>query len=130
MNRGDALVFCEKWLEAWSGNRPEYLIRFYSDDALYVDPAHKEGLRGRERILSYFKKLLAANPNWVWRAIDVFPADLGFVLKWEATIPVRREAITEVGIDIVDIDEGRITRNEVFFDRLSLLNALRKGKEG
>jgi hypothetical protein len=128
VNRRDALVFCEKWLEAWSGNRPEYLIGFYSDDALYLDPANKEGLRGRERIFSYFKKLLAANPNWIWRAINVFPIGPGFILKWEATIPVGRGAITEVGMDIVEVDQGRITRNEVFFDRSSLLEALRKNQ--
>jgi hypothetical protein len=115
-------------LAAWSGNRPEYLIGFYSDDALYVDPANKEGLRGRERVFSYFKKLLAANPNWVWRVIDVFPIDPGFVLKWEATMPVGKGVITEVGMDIVEVDQGRITRNEVFFDRSSLLEALRKNQ--
>jgi hypothetical protein len=130
MNREDAFAFCGKWLEAWSGNKPEHLIGFYSNDASYVDPANKERLRGHEQILSYFRKLLAANPNWIWRAIEVFPTEVGFILKWEATIPVGTEAITEFGMDIVEVDHGRIARNEVFFDRSSLIGALRKVKEG
>jgi len=67
------------------------------------------------RILPYFKKLLAANPNWKWETIELFPTQLGFVVKWKASIPVRRATITEFGIDIVDMEEGRITRNEVYF---------------
>ena len=33
-----AKEFCEKWLAAWTGNRPEYLVSFYSDDAFCSDP--------------------------------------------------------------------------------------------
>jgi ketosteroid isomerase-like protein len=54
--------------------------------------------------------------------------DLGFVAKWKATIPIRTELITEYGMDIVEIEQGRITRNEVYFDRSSILEALRKRK--
>jgi hypothetical protein len=30
----EARAFAEEWLAAWSGNNPELLARFYSDDAL------------------------------------------------------------------------------------------------
>ena len=126
MEREEALDFCARWLPAWRGNNPDALIQFYSDNALYIDPANKEGLKGREQILTYFKKLLAANPNWKWAPVDVFPTDLGFVAKWKATIPIGSEFITEYGMDIVEIERGRITRNEVYFDRSNLLEALRR----
>lgn len=60
----------------------------------------------------------------------MFPTDLGFVAKWKATIPVGKEVITEYGMDIVEIERGKIRRNEVYFDRSSLLDALRKLKSG
>jgi len=126
MGREEILDFCRKWLPAWEGNRPNDLIGFYSDDALYIDPANKEGLRGREQIFPYFKKLLAANPSWKWEPIEVFPTDLGFIAKWKATIPVGAEVITEYGMDIIEIVRGKIRRNEVYFDRSNLLEALRK----
>jgi len=115
-------------LSAWHGNRPGELIEFYSDDALYIDPANKTGLKGRDEILSYFKRLLAANPNWRWEPVEVFPIELGFVAKWKAIIPVGTEVITEYGMDIVWIEQGRIRSNEVYFDRSSLLEALRRVK--
>jgi hypothetical protein len=124
----EILDFCGRWLPAWEGNKPDDLIQFYSDDALYIDPANKEGLRGRGQIFPYFKKLLAANPNWKWEPIEVFPTDLGFVAKWKATIPVDAEFITEYGMDIVEVELGRITRNEVYFDRSNLLSKKRVGR--
>ena len=128
MKREQISNFCDKWLPAWEGNRPEDLIELYSNDALYIDPANKEGLKGRDRIFPYFKKLLAANPNWKWETVDVFPTDTGFVAKWKATIPIGAELITEYGMDIVEIERGRITRNEVYFDRSNILEALKKRK--
>ena len=128
MKKAEAEKFCNKWLPAWTGNHPETLIEFYSDEAVYVDPANKNGLRGREEILGYFKKLLAANPRWVWTAIEVYPTDLGFIGKWKASIPVGSETISENGIDIVEATGGKITRNEVYFDRSSLLESIRKSK--
>jgi len=125
MKREEILDFCGRWLPAWEGNRPKDLIEFYSGDALYVDPANKLGLKGRDQILPYFKKLLAANPNWKWEPVELFPTDLGFVAKWKATIPIGTEVITEYGMDIVEIERGRIRRNEVYFDRSSLLRALK-----
>jgi hypothetical protein len=128
MKRAEILDFCDKWLLAWERNRPEDLIGSYSDEALYIDPANKEGLKGRDQIFPYFKKPLAANPNWKWESVEAFPTDIGFVAKWKATIPVGAELITEYGMDIVEIERGRITRNEVYFDRSSVLEALRKLK--
>ena len=128
MDREETLDFCDRWLPAWQGDRPGDLIEFYSDDALYIDPANKKGLKGRGQILPYFRKLLAANPNWRWEPLEVFPADFGFAAKWRATIPVGKEVITEYGMDIVEIERGKITRNEVYFDRSNLLEALRRLK--
>jgi hypothetical protein len=44
MNSEDARAFAEKWLSAWSGNRPELLASFYSPDAIYSDPAVPQGV--------------------------------------------------------------------------------------
>ena len=84
------LDFCAEWLGAWEGNRPGDLIEFYSHDALYIDPANKKGLKGCDQIFPY-KKLLAANPNWKWEPIEVFPTDSGFIAKWKATMSMEQK---------------------------------------
>jgi hypothetical protein len=78
----------------------------------------------------YFERLLAANPNWIWKPVEVFPIETGAVVKWECTIPVGQERIHEIGLDIVEIDGDKITRNEVYFDRTRLLTALEKTRSG
>ena len=128
MNREELLNFCSKWLAAWTGNNPKALLKFYHDEALYIDPANTEGLRGHKEMSRYFERLLAANPEWVWRLIEVFPIETGAIVKWECEIPVRSKTIHENGLDIVEIDGDKITRNEVYFDRTRLLAAI-EGKQ-
>jgi hypothetical protein len=120
----DALDFCGKWLAAWTGNQPEKLRQFYTHDAFYRDPARPEGLRGPE-LLPYFKKLLAANPSWIWQIAELFPTSNGFCLKWSASIPIGATIVRENGLDIVELRDGKISRNEVYFDRAALLAAMR-----
>ena len=123
MNKADIMTFCSPWLEAWTGNQPEKLITFYSEEAFYRDPARPEGLNGQDKLLAYFKKLLAANPDWKWEALEVFPTEAGFVAKWKATIPAGDQVVIEHGMDIVEVEKGKITRNEVYFDVSKLLAA-------
>ncbi|MHA1958998.1 MAG: nuclear transport factor 2 family protein [Candidatus Thorarchaeota archaeon] len=129
MKEKELLEYCRKWLDAWTGNRPEDLISFYSEEAFYSDPARREGLHGREAILEYFRKLLAVNEQWTWRPLEVIPTEKGCILKWECTIPVGDMLVNEQGLDIVEISGNKVTRNEVFFDRTALLKAIESSKQ-
>jgi len=117
------LEFCRKWLPAWTGNQPEALLAFYTENAFYCDPANPDGLKGQKQLREYFTKLLAANPDWIWEPVEVFPTLRGFTLKWRAVIPFGKKKIIEYGMDIVEMDNGKICRNEVYFDRSRLLEA-------
>jgi hypothetical protein len=121
MKSRDLEEFCRRWLSAWTGNRPEELLQFYSADAYYRDPARPDGLRGEKVLFEYFTKLLKKNPDWVWTAKEVIPTAKGFVLKWIATIPVQSCSATIEGLDILELREDKIVRNEVYFDRSALL---------
>ena len=124
MKREDLIKFCNDWLPAWTGNQPEKLIKFYDENAYYQDPAYPGGLNGREQILPYFKKLLARNPDWRWELVEIFPTDKGCTAKWKATIPVGEKVIIEYGMDIVELNNNKVTRNEVYFDRSRLLELI------
>lgn len=118
--------FCQRWLAAWTGNEPKRLLSFYAEDAFYRDPAQTAGLMGHAQLEAYFVKLLAANPKWTWQAVEVIPTAKGCTLKWRATIPTPVQTVVEEGLDLVEIRNGQITRNEVYFDRAGLLRALQK----
>ena len=115
--------FCNDWLGAWTGNQPELLLSYYTEDAFYSDPATRNGLHGQKELLPYFSKLLKYNPNWKWRVLEIIETAKGFTLKWEATIPVGETNIIEQGLDIVELQDGKISRNEVYFDRATWLKA-------
>ncbi|AOP36338.1 hypothetical protein A0128_20175 [Leptospira tipperaryensis] len=122
MNFKEAEDFCIRWLSAWTGNQPERLILFYAEDAFYLDPTAKKGFKGHGKILPYFKILLRNNPNWKWTHEEIFPNERGFLLKWKAVIPTKETEIIEYGMDIVEVKDDKITRNEVYFDTRSLIS--------
>ena len=109
-------IFCTEWLESWTGNRPEKLLEFYAEEAFYSDPARPEGLEGHAEIFPYFQKLLSKNPDWVWKALEIMPTEKGFTLKWQAAVPQAEKVIQLTGLDLVEMKNGKITRNEVYFD--------------
>jgi len=38
-------------LPAWTGNEPEKLASYYSDDCLYLDPEIPDGLNGKNELI-------------------------------------------------------------------------------
>jgi hypothetical protein len=125
ISMAEAQLFAHRWLPAWTGNNPEALASFYSDDALYVDPAVPEGVRGRTALLAYFRKLLARNPAWTWQQVEAIPLACGFLNKWQAIAPVGAHDVKLTGMCLVQLDDDdRIRRNEVYFDRSEFLRAI------
>jgi len=125
LDAAEARAFAERWLPAWSGNRPELLVSFYTEDAFYADPAIPDGVRGRAALLAYFQRLLAKNPDWVWTQRGSLPLAGGFLNLWHASVPVGERTVELDGVCTVELREGRIVRNLVFFDRSALLDVLR-----
>lgn len=125
MSAEEARAFASRWLPAWTGNDPERLAGFYSDDCFYLDPAIPSGVNGKKGLLSYFRKLLSQNPDWIWTQIEPIPMEGGFLNKWLAKIPVGRKVVECAGVCFVQFDsDGKIKRNEVYFDRSQLISEI------
>lgn len=125
----EARAFAQRWLPAWTGNDPELLASFYSEDTFYLDPANPDGLRGKPALLAYFRKLLARYPDWVWTQVEGIPMEGGFLNKWLARIPAGKKTVEIVGACFVQFDEeGKIRRNEVYFDRTELFRLSSPGQ--
>lgn len=125
MTREQARAFAAEWLPAWTGNDPQRLADFYSDDCYYQDDSIPDGARGKPALLAHFARLLGQNPDWVWTQVEAIPMQGGFLNKWRADIPVRDRMISVVGVCFVQFDDhGKIHRNEVYFDRHPLVSAI------
>lgn len=120
----DAKEFASRWLPAWTGNDPERLVAFYTDDAFYRDPAVPDGVSGKEALLAYFRALLGRFPDWEWTHTGSTPMEGGFLNHWHASVPVGSTVIECDGVCTVRLRDGLIERNEVFFDRSELLAAI------
>jgi hypothetical protein len=120
----EAREFCKTWLPAWTGNDPERLATFYTDDLFYCDPTVPNGVRGKPAFINYMKKLLGNNPNWVWTHESGIPMQDGFVNKWQVLIPVGDRQLAVPGVCLVQLRDGSIYRNEVYFDTLELVTAI------
>jgi hypothetical protein len=120
MDEHDLANFCRDWLATWSNGSPEQLRTFYTENAYYSDPGRPQGLHGQE-LLPYFQKLLAKYPGWNWRPVEILPIAKGFCLKWRAEFLIGKQNLEVSGLDIVELENGKISRNEVYFDRSILL---------
>lgn len=116
MNSQELEQFCDKWLESWTGNNPEKLLSFYTNDAFYSDPAYPDGLEGKSDIRPYFIKLLGKNQDWKWEREILYPTHEGFSLVWKANIPIKDRIVAVKGMDRIVLIDEKISRNEVYFD--------------
>ena len=74
--------------------------------------------------------LLGQNPDWIWTQIEPIPMEDGFLNKWLAKIPVGEKIIECIGVCFVQFDnQGKINRNEVYFDRSELISEIYKCKQ-
>ena len=120
----EARAFCGRWLPAWSGNDPERLAMFYTEDVFYSDPSIPDGVRGQDAFVRYMTRLLGNNPKWIWRHEHGVPLLHGFLNYWRADIPVGDETIVCRGVCSVQLRDGLIYRNQVYFDTHALLGAI------
>jgi SnoaL-like domain len=125
MTPDEARRFAAKWLPAWGGNGPSGLASFYTGDLFYSDPTVPDGVTGKENFIRYLSKLLANNPDWVWTQESAVPLLDGFLNKWRLDAPVGDQVITCCGVCTVEIAGGLIYRDEVYFDTLHLITAIR-----
>jgi len=129
LDASEAAAFAARWLPAWTGNQPALLASFYTDDAFYADPGVPAGVRGRAALIGYFTRLLGRFPDWVWTHRGSLPLADGFLNKWHATIPAGGHVVEVDGVCTVQLRDGRIYCNEVFFDRSELLAVLAPRRE-
>lgn len=115
---------CDRWLAAWRGADAGPLLAFYADACAYRDPAKPEGLVGKEALSRYLRKLMRAYPDMDWRREELWAIDGGYVVRYRARVTVGGAPIEFPGMDLVLLDaQGRIARNDVYFDRAAWLEA-------
>jgi hypothetical protein len=89
-----------------------------------LDPSIPQGVQGKPALIRYLKGLLGNNPTWVWQHLSSIPLEGGFLNRWQASIPVGNRVVDCSGVCSVQVRDGLICRNEVYFDTFELITAI------
>ncbi|MEW6442394.1 MAG: nuclear transport factor 2 family protein [bacterium] len=124
MNREEAVQLAERFLSAWNTQDVETVVSCYTEDCKYLDPNTRGPVSGHPGLRRYLPRLFQQwKMHWSLREFFLFAEQNGGAFLWHAKLtPAGGGKTTEIdGMDLVIVREGRICRNEVYFDRMAVL---------
>lgn len=107
----------KKYLASWSGNDPAKVLKFFSKNASFVDPANPNGISNKKDLEAYLVPLLKKNSAWKWSVQELIPNKNGCIVKSKAIIPLGKKKAVVSCVDIIEFKGQKIIRNEIFFDQ-------------
>ena len=123
MDIDELRAISEPLIEAWNDQDVERVVACYTDDLIYVDPNTRGAVVGPDAFGRYLTKLFS---RWQmhWSVKETFPlaGTDGAAGLWRASFRVHggEKSVEVDGMDLVQIENGRVKRNEVYFDRAAL----------
>ncbi|MBM4387746.1 MAG: nuclear transport factor 2 family protein [Deltaproteobacteria bacterium] len=115
--------YASRFIDAWNSQDVERVVACYTDDIVYRDPNTRGDVKGGEAMRHYLHKLFAVwKMNWTLRDVFPFSEQSGAAVLWHASFRRAdgKQTVEADGMDLVLIHGGRISRNEVYFDRVIL----------
>ncbi|MBI2061232.1 MAG: nuclear transport factor 2 family protein [Nitrospirae bacterium] len=123
LTQAEVKTFSDKFLGAWNEQDVAKVVDCYTPDTVYRDPNTRGEVKGSDGMRRYLTKLFA---SWQmhWSLREAFPLDKlnGVAVLWHAKIgkPNGGPSVEVDGMDLVVIENDKIKRNEVYFDRAVL----------
>jgi len=125
MDKEHALELAETVLGAWNEQDVDRVVACYTADCIYVDPNTRGPVIGRESFRSYLTRLFEQwQMHWSLREFFPFKEGDGGAFLWHAEFtPTSGGKTLEIdGMDLVVLQGGQLSRNEVYFDRVGLFS--------
>ncbi|WP_188112842.1 nuclear transport factor 2 family protein [Mycobacterium simiae] len=126
MNTAEWRRLSDDCLDGWNRHDVDDVVAWYDEPFVYRDPNTRGDIQRHDALRDYLTKLFE---RWemTWSTCEVFPFDGsdGAAVTWNATFRLRTGPgrVDIRGIDILVLRDGKIARDDIFFDR-SLLTAL------
>src|SRR5262247_3024630 len=111
-------------LLAWNSHDVERVVACYTEDCVYSDPNTRGAVKGHEALRRYLTRLFREwGMHWSLREFFPFADGSGAAFLWDAELtPVAGGKTTQIsGMDLVLLRGERLSRNEVYFDRMALI---------
>jgi len=117
----------EAILDAWNSQDVESVLACYTDNVRYVDPNTHGPVEGTDAMRRYLTKLFRTwKMHWRLKEAFMFNDRRGCALLWRATLQRAGggKTVDVDGMDLVIVKDGRLQRNEVYFDRAALASLI------
>ena len=123
MDREEAMTLIETILTAWNSQDVDKVVSCYAEDCVYWDPNTRGAVEGHEALRRYLTRLFERwTMHWSLREYFPFTDGDGGAFLWHAQLtPASGGKTAEIdGMDLAVVRDGRLSRNEVYFDRMVL----------
>lgn len=123
MDQAELRELAEAFLGAWNTQDVDCVLATYTDDLCYRDPNTRGPVEGAPAMRRYLTKLFAGwRMRWSLREAFLFEGGQGAAVLWRASFQRASGGATVDldGMDLVHVRDGRLSRNEVYFDRAAL----------
>jgi len=109
--------------EALEGLNPDKIIEIYADEFLFEDTSSREQIIDRASLRKYFQQLFAM-PQVSFSEIRIFEADRFAVIEWTwgGVKRTTGEPFQVRGASIIELSEGKIRRESIYYDPRSALS--------
>jgi ketosteroid isomerase-like protein len=107
----------ESFFGAWMRHDPDEMAGFYADDAVMHDPTLSEPRRGRAAVRGYYADMFGELEDPEHRLVDW--AERGGRVWFEWTFASgggRRQRRSYRGVSVQTLRDGRIARDDAFWD--------------
>lgn len=124
MNRDQTRRLAEEVLAAWNLQDVEGVLACYTEDCVYLDPNTRGHVVGRPAFRKYLTRLFQDwKMHWSLREFHLFADEQGGAFLWHARLtPASGGTSFEIdGMDLVVLRGEKLSRNEVYFDRMAIL---------
>jgi ketosteroid isomerase-like protein len=110
-------------LSAWNSQDVDRVLVCYTEDCLYRDPNTRGAVTGHDALRRYLTRLFRDwRMRWSLREFFAFADGSGGAFLWDAQLtPAAGGKTMDIsGMDLVLLRGERLSRNEVYFDRMAL----------
>jgi ketosteroid isomerase-like protein len=123
ISEDEAARIADRILVAWNAQDVEGVLACYTEDCIYLDPNTRGPINGHDALRKYLTRLFSQwKMHWSRREFFPLAAVRGTAFLWHATLtPAGGGPTSEIeGIDLAILRGDKLSRNEVYFDRMAL----------
>jgi steroid delta-isomerase-like uncharacterized protein len=124
----DAAV-AEKWIAAWNSRNPDKMLPLFTDDVFYEDVAFSEVSHGHAGLRKFVASELEAVPDLELKLLRASVHNGHGTIEWtfsgtDKGIYKTGKKFSVRGVSVIDIRDGKISRNLDFYDSATIMRQL------